>query len=379
RRQRGQCECRHRTHVKGKANSCASLHRFVCHHRPLLRPRRPAGERARGKGSFRVRRLDRRHPARIRRDPPLPGRDRSQERSAGTPMVASHHQLIPEQPGHGAQRRVSRISADALRCHAGRSQRLAPAGRYPARNPAANPSFLLDAPHRGCHPDPDRPDPIPSMKEKDPCNFSLFSPSEPTEVKEMKESWVKLLHRGGFVLGAILLVAGCATDDPEPPADRTVEKSVKTPPAAQQRVPPAEPSADTLEKAVPPHATGDEAVSPEQKVIYRADVNLRVSRFDHVREQLEKEARKMEGYLVNGSESRGDQTLRGTLVFRIPQDRFQDFLAVLEKWAVEMPSKQINGTDVSEEYVDLKSRLRAKQAVEKRLLELMKQAEKPED
>ena len=217
------------------------------------------------------------------------------------------------------------------------------------------------------------------IKEKDPCNFSLFSPSEPTEVKEMKKSWVKLLHRGGFVLGAILLVAGCATDDPEPPADRTVEKSVKTPPAAQQRVPPAEPSTDTLEKAVPPHATGDEAVSPEQKVIYRADVNLRVSRFDHVREQLEKEARKMEGYLVNGSESRGDQTLRGTLVFRIPQDRFQDFLAVLEKWAVEMPSKQINGTDVSEEYVDLESRLRAKQAVEKRLLKLMKQAEKPED
>jgi len=44
-----------------------------------------------------------------------------------------------------------------------------------------------------------------------------------------------------------------------------------------------------------------------------------------------------------------------------------------------MTEKTISGNDVTEEYVDLESRLKAKNAVEKRLLSLMEQATKTED
>ncbi|MEW9031604.1 MAG: DUF4349 domain-containing protein [Planifilum fimeticola] len=195
-------------------------------------------------------------------------------------------------------------------------------------------------------------------------------------------------QRIGFALLVITLLAGCSTEkvSPQLPENRTVQKSLVEPLDAKneamgsQASPSASSSTETaLKKAEQPRAAADEDVPPEQKVIYRADVQMRVSRFEQAREQLEKEARKLGGYIVNESESRDDRTLRGTIVFRIPQQRFQDFLSALEKRAVEIPSKQIRGTDVTEEYVDLKSRLRAKQAVEKRLLELMKQAEKPED
>jgi hypothetical protein len=197
---------------------------------------------------------------------------------------------------------------------------------------------------------------------------------------------VKMWQRIGFALLVITLLAGCSTEkaSPQLPENRTVQKSLVEPLDAKNEAMGSQSSAPSstetaLKKAEEPRAAADEEVPPEQKVIYRADVQMRVSRFKQAREQLEKEARKLGGYIVNESESRDDRTLRGTIVFRIPQQRFQDFLSALEKWAVEIPSKQIQGTDVTEEYVDLKSRLRAKQAVEKRLLELMKQAKKPED
>ena len=195
-------------------------------------------------------------------------------------------------------------------------------------------------------------------------------------------------QRFGIALWVIILLAGCSPEkaSPQLPEKHTVEKSlvepldVKNEAADSRSSPSASSSTETaLKKAEQAHAAPDENVPPEQKVTYQANVEMRVSRFDQVRGQLEKEARKRNGYIVNESESRDNRALRGTIVFRIPQERLSDFLSALEKWAVEMPSKQIQGTDVTEEYVDLKSRLRAKQAVEKRLLELMKQAEKPED
>ncbi|SFG06582.1 protein of unknown function [Planifilum fulgidum] len=193
-------------------------------------------------------------------------------------------------------------------------------------------------------------------------------------------------RRIGFSLLAVILLAGCSTERTSPqPENRTVQRRLLEPLVVKQEaIDPQAPSASSsteqaLKKAGQPHAPADEKVPPEQKVIYRADVDMRVSRYEQAREQMEKEARKLGGYIINETESRDGKTLRGTIVFRIPQQRFQDFLSALEKQSVEITSKQIQGTDVTEEYVDLKSRLRAKQAVEKRLMELMKQEKKPED
>src|SRR5699024_6000993 len=47
--------------------------------------------------------------------------------------------------------------------------------------------------------------------------------------------------------------------------------------------------------------------------------------------------------------------------------------------AKEIPSQNISGQDVTEEYVDLESRLKAKKAVEKRLLHLMEEAKSTKD
>jgi hypothetical protein len=51
----------------------------------------------------------------------------------------------------------------------------------------------------------------------------------------------------------------------------------------------------------------------------------------------------------------------------------------LDKLATKIPVRTVQGEDVTEEYVDLSSRLKANQAVESRLLQFMADAEKTED
>jgi hypothetical protein len=122
------------------------------------------------------------------------------------------------------------------------------------------------------------------------------------------------------------------------------------------------------------------AVSQEQrKVIYQAELNMKVVNLSNARKAMEAAAQKRGGYLVNASQSRSGKEVTGTLVFRIPQDSFQGFLSQIEDAAQEISSQNISGNDVTEEYVDLKSRLKAKKAVEKRLLEMMDGAKNTDD
>lgn len=195
---------------------------------------------------------------------------------------------------------------------------------------------------------------------------------------------MKIVQRLGFLLLVIILMAGCSPERESRQLTEDRSEAIQLNAENEQMDPGAATSASSsteaaLKRAGQSQAATEEEVPPEQKVIYEADIAMRVARFEQVREQMETEARKLGGYIVNGTETKNDHSLRGTFVFRIPRERLSEFLSALEKWAVEMFSKEIRGTDVTEEYVDLNSRLRAKQAEEKRLLELMKQAEKPED
>lgn len=118
----------------------------------------------------------------------------------------------------------------------------------------------------------------------------------------------------------------------------------------------------------------------ERMVIYNAEMNLRVKNFEKARNALEQKAKSYKGYIVNSSSSRYDgEQQSGTMTFRIPQEHFQAFLTDAEGLSVQVYNRQVSGEDVTEEYVDLESRLKSKRTVEARLLDFMKQAQKTED
>lgn len=115
-------------------------------------------------------------------------------------------------------------------------------------------------------------------------------------------------------------------------------------------------------------------------VIYEASLSLRVKKFEKTMQILEEKATNYGGYIAESSvTNEGKDLLSGTIKIRIPEKHFQTFLHDAEGEAAEVIQRDITGTDVTEEYIDLSSRLKSKRVVEERLLSFMKNATKTED
>ena len=120
----------------------------------------------------------------------------------------------------------------------------------------------------------------------------------------------------------------------------------------------------------------------ERMVVYTADLYVTVKNATSFEKQLERQVAEARGYIVskNTHEMEEENLVEGTIVFRVPQESFRPFLDFLgDTENIKIESQDISGNDVTEEFVDLSSRLKAKEAVEKRLYAFMEKAEKTED
>jgi hypothetical protein len=126
---------------------------------------------------------------------------------------------------------------------------------------------------------------------------------------------------------------------------------------------------------------GEKSVQPSNRmVIYNAHLGLEVKDFQSSMEAMERKTEEYGGYVVESNTYRdGEESYSGTLTVRIPQNNFQAFLNDAEGMALNVYDRAVNGEDVTEEYVDLESRLKSKRVVEARLLAFMENAEKTED
>ena len=71
--------------------------------------------------------------------------------------------------------------------------------------------------------------------------------------------------------------------------------------------------------------------------------------------------------------------MSGKIIVRVPGNYFHRFITDAEGEAAEVLTRNVTGQDITEQYVDLESRVKSKRAVEERLLEFMVNAEKTED
>ncbi|WP_163582659.1 DUF4349 domain-containing protein [Gracilibacillus saliphilus] len=119
----------------------------------------------------------------------------------------------------------------------------------------------------------------------------------------------------------------------------------------------------------------------DRKIIHNAQLHLETETFDETIDFLETETANYDGYVVNSNYSNhGEEAERfGRMTVRIPDDHFQDFIAIVENGDLKILNKSVSGEDVTEQYVDLASRLKSKKVVEERLLAFMEEAEKTED
>jgi hypothetical protein len=123
------------------------------------------------------------------------------------------------------------------------------------------------------------------------------------------------------------------------------------------------------------------AKNVNRKIIYTAKLDIVVKNYQHTLNHIQTQVADYGGYIVesNMSKSEGDETTNGYITVRIPQEEFREFIQLVEEGSSNVLESSISGQDVTEEYVDLESRLKSKRVVEERLLSFMEKAEKTED
>ncbi|WP_052410277.1 DUF4349 domain-containing protein [Paenibacillus durus] len=126
-------------------------------------------------------------------------------------------------------------------------------------------------------------------------------------------------------------------------------------------------------------ASGDVAAGLNNKLIYHANLNMEVENYEQAQTEVRNMINLARGYILGFTETMSDSEHGGTFVIKVPASGFSSFLDSLEKIKSESLQSSIEGQDVSEEYVDLEARLKAKQLLESQYVEFMKKATKATD
>ena len=85
------------------------------------------------------------------------------------------------------------------------------------------------------------------------------------------------------------------------------------------------------------------------------------------------------GYFVNSNISTPDSGATGQIIIRVPQSYLDETLVFLRRLAVKVVSENLQGNDVTDQYVDNDVRLKILEGNKARFTEIMNKAEKIED
>lgn len=139
----------------------------------------------------------------------------------------------------------------------------------------------------------------------------------------------------------------------------------------------------TTTRFLPPEIKKDEEVAPPppppapnapKKIIHTADIRFKVDDLRKAEMSIKARVKAMGGYISNTNQNRQSGNLANFWTVRIPAEKFETFLGDVEKESIYTDSKNVSAEDVTAEYVDNDLRIKSKQKVFERYLELLKQA-----
>jgi hypothetical protein len=183
----------------------------------------------------------------------------------------------------------------------------------------------------------------------------------------------KKIMYGAIVSILVLAAAGCmgyAERAPAMPQEEAVAREVEVGKGAVAEAP-ASGGANYDEDAGP-------AVTVERLIIRNASLDLVVPDTEKALAEIEDVVSEMGGYIVQSNVYQSGESKSGQVQLRIPAEKLDQALERFRGLATEVRSENVSGQDVTEEYVDLESRLRSKEAAEAKLQQFLEEAEDTE-
>ena len=123
-----------------------------------------------------------------------------------------------------------------------------------------------------------------------------------------------------------------------------------------------------------------QAFDPDRALILTANVSLKAKDAWTVSDRVQSIALGLGGDILSLAQSGSGEHRSATLTVRVPQARFNDALRQIREIAdIEVLTSNVDGKDVTDQFVDLQARLTAKKTEEQRYLALLARADKIED
>jgi hypothetical protein len=140
-------------------------------------------------------------------------------------------------------------------------------------------------------------------------------------------------------------------------------------PAPRVEMPPPAPT-EVVYEGVVVTSTGE-----ERMIVRNGEMSLVVEDVVGALDEIAQLAVRFNGYVVSSRISGEEQDMRGRISIRVPDEQFESALAELGELAVRVKSESTDSRDVTEEYTDLKARLKNAEATESQYLALLEEAE----
>jgi hypothetical protein len=136
---------------------------------------------------------------------------------------------------------------------------------------------------------------------------------------------------------------------------------------------------DKMASQPAPEAANYDPLIASRKIIRDGNMEIRVNNVDHGKATVDTLLKKYKAYYSNESRNNTDYAKGYSLTIRVPADNFDALIEAIEKGGGEVVYKNITSRDVTEEFIDLETRLSNKKAYLERYGQLLKQAKSVKD
>ena len=117
-----------------------------------------------------------------------------------------------------------------------------------------------------------------------------------------------------------------------------------------------------------------EAIEP--KIIKEGNLRFETNDLEPTYQKIIVAAKKCKATLQNDVEGKDYQSIFRNLIVRVPSQNFDLFVNEISNGVAYFDRKEISSKDVTEEFIDIDARLKAKKVLEARYFELLKKANK---
>jgi len=112
----------------------------------------------------------------------------------------------------------------------------------------------------------------------------------------------------------------------------------------------------------------------DQKLIKESYLRFQTQDLNKTYQQIIGYVKQNNGFVQDDNSSKSYNTITRSLIIRIPSNTFQQTIDSISKQVAFFDSKRISSKDVTEEFIDIQARLKAKRTLETRYLELLSKA-----